>query len=290
MSIGSSIRLSGGKLNRVKGRGLVVDLCEADTQVQFTSGDVVSWGDDRTLFRVKSVEMVGGAFKSRAVALVVSKIQEEEEVPHRIKGFMQTYTGREYHFNELRPDQIDSEDIAHSLSNVCRFNGHCSSFYSVAQHSALVAYILAYDMGKPELSLWGLLHDASEAYVGDMLWGLKHDSDSKVGEEFRKVEDRIQVAIAEKFKLPWPMPGEIKLADKLALSVETTVLMGGRVAEICRQVGVPEWATKMKKGESFSMIPREAYRLFAAWQAILTVDEGRGAWKLYSCPLFLRPW
>lgn len=166
---------------------------------------------------------------------------------NRVEGFMQTYTGQEYHFSALTPGQVLIGDIAHSLSLVCRFNGHCSEFYSVAQHSMLVAYVLAVQLNRPDLLKWGLYHDAGETYIGDMLWGLKHDSESAVGREFRKLEEGVDAAIAQRFGLSLPKPPEVKLADRIVLAVETGYLMGGRVEQICNEpFDRPDWADRFR--------------------------------------------
>src|SRR5690242_11754504 len=82
--------------------------------------------------------------------------------------WMQTYTGRRFWPLDPRVDDIDIGDIAHHLSLVCRFAGACREFYSVAQHCVGVSYVC-----DPKDALWGLLHDAAEAYVGDMVRPLK---------------------------------------------------------------------------------------------------------------------
>lgn len=79
-----------------------------------------------------------------------------------------TKSGRRLYVQNPTIAQIDIEDIAHGLAHQCRFNGQTSNFYSVAQHSVIVASILP-----PELKLAGLLHDASGAYLGDIVQPLK---------------------------------------------------------------------------------------------------------------------
>ena len=154
---------------------------------------------------------------------------------HRVHGWMQTYTGREYNFDKLRPDDICIEDIAHSLSNICRFNGHCRTFYSVASHSMMVS-----DICQPENKLWGLLHDAGEAFIGDMLWGLKHGF-PEIGKAFMALEEQILMVVAEKYRLPWPIPNDVREADRIALAIETRMLfLGGNIADLCRHPGADQ--------------------------------------------------
>lgn len=83
--------------------------------------------------------------------------------------WMQLYSGQVWEFSNPYVDRINIEDIAHSLSLKCRFNGHCRQFYSVAQHSLLVAEMLP-----DNLRLHGLMHDAAEAYISDIVRGLKN--------------------------------------------------------------------------------------------------------------------
>ena len=80
------------------------------------------------------------------------------------EGFLPTCTGRRVHIAAPLPDEIDIEDIAHGLSHVCRFAGHVPLYYSVAQHSLLVSELL-----DERTAMWGLLHDASEAYLHDLI-------------------------------------------------------------------------------------------------------------------------
>jgi hypothetical protein len=77
--------------------------------------------------------------------------------------WMQTYTGRQFWPIDPRADEIDIVDIAHALSQQCRFAGHCKSFYSVATHSWHTSNVC-----NSENALWGLLHDAAEAYLVDL--------------------------------------------------------------------------------------------------------------------------
>ena len=127
----------------------------------------------------------------------------------------QTYGGQV--FTPLQPieEDIYIVDIAHALSNICRFGGHCEQFYSVAQHSVFVSNVC-----NPRDALWGLLHDAAEAYIGDIITPIKQ----KIT-EFKKIENGILAAIAKRYNLFFPMPSTIKECDLRILATEKRDLM-----------------------------------------------------------------
>ncbi|MDY0003541.1 MAG: phosphohydrolase [Polyangia bacterium] len=130
-------------------------------------------------------------------------------------SWIQTFTGKQFYPLAARVEDIDVRDIAHSLSLQSRFNGHCLRFYSVAEHSVRVSRVVpASD------ALWGLLHDAAEAYIGDLPRPVKANAP-----EFRGIEDRLLLVVAEAFGLPWPMPEAVRLADDRLLSTEARDLM-----------------------------------------------------------------
>jgi len=133
-------------------------------------------------------------------------------------AWIQTYTGKR--FSPLEPNHKDIcvEDVAHSLAMKCRFSGHTKEFYSVAQHSVLVSLHC-----NPKDNLWGLLHDASEAYLVDMPTPLKILPEF---EWFRKAEDRVQAAVCKAFNLPEEQPESTHYADKVLLYTEKRDLMG----------------------------------------------------------------
>ena len=112
---------------------------------------------------------------------------------------------------------ISIEDIAHGLSMLCRFNGQCTKFYSVAEHSVHVSYEIA-----PELALVGLLHDAAEAYLGDVPSPLKGQL-----VEFKSFEDDMEAAIGKKFDIDHALfkGKELKRADVQLLIDEKAVVM-----------------------------------------------------------------
>jgi hypothetical protein len=110
-------------------------------------------------------------------------------------SWMQTFTGEHFDFDLFVPESIKIPDLAHSLSNLCRFNGHCDCFYSVAQHSVLVS-----ERCRPPDALWGLLHDTPEVYLGDRTRPLKEWLRLNCP-AFLQLESRIEATIATRFGL-----------------------------------------------------------------------------------------
>lgn len=138
------------------------------------------------------------------------------------EGHITTYTGRSVMPLNPNPDDLDIEDIAHALSNSCRFTGHVKEFYSVAQHSYLCSTIVS-----DELALTALLHDASEAYLSDIARPIKQQPD--FGDTYKKYEQKLEKALSERFKLQYPYPDEIKWADNVLLRTEQRDLMPDEV-------------------------------------------------------------
>ncbi|MCA9325255.1 metal-dependent phosphohydrolase [Candidatus Saccharibacteria bacterium] len=128
------------------------------------------------------------------------------------KTWMHTHTGRAFNFMAPTEADIDIRDIAHALSMQCRFNGHIEWFYSVAEHSINVS-----NETSPEHAFAALLHDAAEAYIGDMISPLKAEMP-----QFRVIEDRLERVIRKRFNIPvdyQPQDMEVKRAD-LAICVK----------------------------------------------------------------------
>jgi len=129
--------------------------------------------------------------------------------------WIQTYTGKAFRPLDPSPGSIDIRDIAHALSLLCRFNGHCLQYYSVAEHSVRVSQLVP-----AEHALWGLLHDAAEAYLSDLPRPVKRQVP-----EFVSFEDDLLRVIMRHFELPWPMPAAVKAADDTLLATEMRDLM-----------------------------------------------------------------
>ena len=116
---------------------------------------------------------------------------------------IRTFTGKAFDLRIMDPDTICIEDIAHALAHTARFGGHLQRLYSVAQHSVYACTLVS-----RELQLAALLHDAAEAYLGDMPSPFKN-----MLPDFRKLEAKLMTVIADKYGFEYPLHPNIKRAD-----------------------------------------------------------------------------
>ncbi len=137
-------------------------------------------------------------------------------------SWIQTYTGKKFDLLNPSPEMINIRDIAHALSQICRFGGHTQSFYSVAQHSLIVSECV-----QPWDALWALLHDGCEAYCQDLCRPLKN-----MLPVYGHIERRIQMVVATRFGLIGRDPNEflrtrerVQFWDDTALATEARDLM-----------------------------------------------------------------
>ena len=131
-------------------------------------------------------------------------------------NWVPTYSGKRFKLEvTIDPAMIDIDDIAHSLSMQCRFNGHTREFYSVAEHSLIMSFMVS-----DEAALYALLHDAAETYIGDIIAPLKTD-------EMRECEEGIMAVILSRFglRVSDEIVAEVKRADMRMLATEVQQLM-----------------------------------------------------------------
>lgn len=142
----------------------------------------------------------------------------------------QTHSGKRINPFDLAPEQIDINDIAHHLSMLCRFNGAVVNFYSVAEHSVRVSRMAerlaaAEQKGQQHanlIGLYGLLHDASEAYLSDIVSPVKRTPEF---EAYRRIEADLQQRIYTRFGLTGPTPEIVHQADTRMLGIEGISLL-----------------------------------------------------------------
>jgi uncharacterized protein len=138
-------------------------------------------------------------------------------------GHFTTASGVDIDLLNPQVSDINIDDISHALSNICRFGGHCFPFYSVAQHSCIVAAL-----APQELKLAALLHDAAEAYLGDVIKPLK----LLIGERYTQFEALFELVIGLKFGVDYSDLNAIKQYDKLALEIENEALRHNNYARL----------------------------------------------------------
>jgi 5'-deoxynucleotidase YfbR-like HD superfamily hydrolase len=135
---------------------------------------------------------------------------------------IQLGNGQAMDLDDPDPELFEIGMIARSLSMQCRYTGHTRRFYSVAEHCVLVSTLLP-----PRLKLWGVLHDAAEAFVGDMHAPLKHTPEM---EPYRRIESVIEHRILRHFQVPlgdrsYDDADRVKEADLIACATEVEQLM-----------------------------------------------------------------
>ena len=177
-------------------------------------------------------------------------------------AWMPVHSGGQFLFADgLQSNKLNIDDIAHSLSNQCRYNGHTKAFYSVAEHSVRVAEVLEYMHPLTDTETWmlaGLLHDAAEAYIGDIISPIKcryFDS---------TVEHEIEELIAKQFDVPLDMlqSADVKMADTQLLVTEMRDLFSEEVAKKLTVNATPlrspiqPWAPEIAKVAFLSLFQR----------------------------------
>lgn len=160
------------------------------------------------------------------------------------QNYVRTFTGKSMHPFAPSLDEICIEDIAHGLANTCRFSGQVRHFYSVAQHSVAVASIVP---ARHRLS--ALLHDATEAYLGDLAKPIKLGLP-----DYQQVEAGLWRVITQKFGISETLDPAIKLADNAALICERNALLAADRQPWPEEKGVKP----MKLGTIYSPVFAEA--------------------------------
>jgi len=168
--------------------------------------------------------------------------------------YLQTYSGLNLHVTEPEPEQICIEDIARGLSRACRFNGQAHDFYSVAQHCVLAfrwaemtEELDIYHKQVPDILLQILLHDAAEAYLGDVPTPLKIHLP-----HFCQIEEKLLQTIFKKYDLPTAFHPIVYEVDTRMLFTEKRDLMNHQ----------KDWKTPIKEPYTYPIIPWSENRAY----------------------------
>lgn len=203
-----------------------------------------------TVSEIEKSRRRGNARRDRVRPAFTADVRNASRIgvdQRRIGDWIQTYTGLAFWPLDPRPSEVRILDIAHSLAMRCRYGGHCTRFYSVAEHSVLVSRHVP-----PEHALWGLLHDAAEAYSADVPRPLK-----RCLRDWGAIESGIMATVCARFSLGTSEPGPVKAIDLAITSDERAALM----ADCERDWGdLPEPIGAQITGHA----PQVAERLFLA--------------------------
>lgn len=134
--------------------------------------------------------------------------------------YMRTYTGKKFYPLDPRAEEMNIVDIAHGLAYQCRFNGQTDGFFSVAEHSVHCSHI-----GPEDEAMERLMHDAAEAYIGDLVRPVKYAPELR--EIWNRIDHAVEVQVARKFGLVYPWPASVKVADEMTVNQELRVVMHG---------------------------------------------------------------
>jgi hypothetical protein len=162
-------------------------------------------------------------------------------------------SGRLFDFLDPHGSEFDIEDIAHGLAQVCRYAGQCRSFYSVAEHSMLVADVVR------DHPYEALMHDAAEAFIGDVTRPFK-----QLLPEYRRIEAVVEDAIVERFGLDPRARAEVKRADLRVLAAEQAQVMAAGCADWAAQAGIDPAPVQVR-----NLDPQSAKREFLTRHAQL---------------------
>lgn len=131
----------------------------------------------------------------------------------RIGEWMATYSGQRFYPLDPRADEMRIIDVAHHLAMQPRYGGACRDHYSVAEHCVIGSYLVP-----EEHALEFLLHDASEAWLADMIRPIKHHS--ALGEEYRRLEAAVDAVVRAKWELPEVCSPAVKRIDDAICEAE----------------------------------------------------------------------
>lgn len=177
-------------------------------------------------------------------------------------SIIQTRSGVAFDILNPTADMVELDDIAWSLSNICRFNGHCSRFYSVAEHSYVGALHMAGAFGR-NMQRAFLLHDAAEAYIGDICRPVK----LALGPAVKEIEKAIQDAIHDRFDIGAIPSAHLGMIDDAMLVYEVrNVIRAPLVGEW------PEMSDPPEIGVPLGVTPADAYQRFLGAAVMVGVE------------------
>lgn len=140
--------------------------------------------------------------------------------PEHKGDWMETHTGLRFYPIDPTPDQFDPLDVAHALSQSCRYGGHTKRFYSVAEHACILADY-AQRQGFSPQDQWTILHhDDAEAYICDLPRPVKHQMPA-----YKEAEALVESVLFDVFHVEYPFPVFLKGMDNMIIADERAQVM-----------------------------------------------------------------
>ena len=163
--------------------------------------------------------------------------------------YITTHSGQKFSLIDPQPEDVHIKDVAHHLGRICRFNGAVHTFYSVAQHSVFVSSLV-----EDQIKFTALLHDAGEAYYGDMSSPFKMAMQELVGSRWDVILDRIDRVIKVSFNLKFTDCSEIRLSDRIAMATEIRDLTYWNLENMALTLPTPDPTKLNPSGPFFATI------------------------------------
>jgi hypothetical protein len=164
-----------------------------------------------------------GEIKKKLKVLHMSPELAPEEIEKR---WMETLSGIRFYPLEAEVDKFSIKDIAHALSNICRWGGHTCYHFSVAQHAHIMSHLVS-----KENAMEALMHDATEAYLGDIPTPIK-----RLFPEYLDIEDKLAKKLAVKYKYTYPYPAQVYKYDTVMKKIEHDVLLLRKESPYCIKI------------------------------------------------------
>ncbi|AZV77703.1 hypothetical protein EBB79_07235 [Parasedimentitalea marina] len=141
-----------------------------------------------------------------------------EKVKHIVGPTIALHSGSYFDFEDPESSNFTIDDVAHGLSQICRFTGQCKRFYSVAEHSVHASHNVP-----AGFEMEALMHDAPEAFVGDISKPLK-----TLLPDYKIIEDRAEAVVLARFGITPPLSPQVKLTDLKMLRAEQVKATGNQ--------------------------------------------------------------
>lgn len=182
-------------------------------------------------------------------------IQSElaQALQHQGIGGVNTHSGTVVNVLDPDPATILLDDIVWALSHIPRYLGHTDEPYSVGQHCVLIAGRILHDTGDVELAMAGLLHDSSEAYLGDIIRPFKH-----LMVEYAALELKMEEAICQVFNIDIKRMPEVKPWDIRICADEMRALLPRAKPASAEPLGldIVPWAPRLTRSYFYLMFSR----------------------------------